>query len=353
MPERIACDFVSGSYNTAHQGSHKWIEWIASLFFSSSFLLIAFASGIDSYVVSAYGATGLEASPVLDTMYTCWGGTRPGPSLALAVSRWHVSCHAFPGGNASRSAAKGRCGQRVVAGSVTITTHQARPVCTYLVPRVVVLRLRAAHGVRLDELFVLLDLLAVHLSKQLHAELDVDDERVTSVLREVLADYNAQHLEVVRMRGHCVRRNDPATRTQFVCQGELVEMPVLVRDQPKSDQRQALARLLGHDDKPQKRQRFREVVGGAREVAHDGLVPLLPETDELVVLTDDLAGPLGEVEREGRLVCAEVVDVEHKLLREELGGPPDHPADPGVYQSVLSAYQYGARPLSDGRVPTL
>lgn len=220
----------------------------------------------------------------------------------------------------------------------------------YLVARVVVLRLRAAHGVRLDELFVLLDLIAVHLLKQLHAELDIDDERVTSVLCKVLADYDTQHLEVIRMRGHGIRWNDPAARTQSMSQGELIEMPIRVRCQPKSDQRQTLTRLLGHDDKPQKRQRFREVVGSAREVAHDGLVPLLPEADELVVLTNDLTGPLGEVERERRLVCTEVVDVEHKLLGEELGGPPDHPTDAGVYQPVLSCCQPCSHPLGNGRV---
>jgi hypothetical protein len=45
--------------------------------------------------------------------------------------------------------------------------------------------------------------------------------------------------------------------------------------------------------------------------------------DELVVLGDDLAGALGEVEREGGLVGAEVVDVEDELLGQVLLVAPD------------------------------
>jgi hypothetical protein len=37
---------------------------------------------------------------------------------------------------------------------------------------------------------------------------------------------------------------------------------------------------------------------------------MLAEADQLVVLADDLRGAFGEVEREGGLVGAEVVDVE-------------------------------------------
>jgi hypothetical protein len=62
---------------------------------------------------------------------------------------------------------------------------------------------------------------------------------------------------------------------------------------------------------------------------------VLAEPDELVVLTDDLRGALGEVEGEGGLVRAEVVDVEDELLGEELGRAPDYPADTGVDKSVL------------------
>ena len=56
-----------------------------------------------------------------------------------------------------------------------------------------------------------------------------------------------------------------------------------------------------------------EVVGGAGEVLHDAAVAGLAETDQLVVLGDDLTSASREVQREGRLVGAEVVDVEDEF----------------------------------------
>jgi len=61
---------------------------------------------------------------------------------------------------------------------------------------------------------------------------------------------------------------------------------------------------------------------------------VLSEADQLVILTDDLGGAFGEVEGEGGLVSAEVVDVEHKLFGEEFGGSPDDPAYTGVDEAV-------------------
>ena len=56
-----------------------------------------------------------------------------------------------------------------------------------------------------------------------------------------------------------------------------------------------------------------EVVGGTSEVDHDAAVAGLAETDQLVVLGDDLTSASREVQREGRLVGAEVVDVEDEF----------------------------------------
>jgi hypothetical protein len=55
----------------------------------------------------------------------------------------------------------------------------------------------------------------------------------------------------------------------------------------------------------------------------------------LVVLSDNLAGATREVEGEGGLVGAEVVDVEDEFLREVFGVAPDDPADAGVDEAVL------------------
>lgn len=53
---------------------------------------------------------------------------------------------------------------------------------------------------------------------------------------------------------------------------------------------------------------------------------MLAEADKLVVLADHLGGAFREVEGEGSLVCAEVVDVEDELLWEVFRRAPDDPA---------------------------
>ena len=57
---------------------------------------------------------------------------------------------------------------------------------------------------------------------------------------------------------------------------------------------------------------------------------MLAETDELIVLSDDLGGAFGKVESERRLVCTEVVDVEDELFGEVFWFTPDDPAYTGV-----------------------
>ena len=54
-------------------------------------------------------------------------------------------------------------------------------------------------------------------------------------------------------------------------------------------------------------------LGGAREVEHDAAVAFLAETDELVVLSNDLTSATREVQRKGSLVGSKVVDVEDEL----------------------------------------
>ena len=54
----------------------------------------------------------------------------------------------------------------------------------------------------------------------------------------------------------------------------------------------------------------------------------------MIVLADDLGGALGEVEGEGSLIGAEVVDVEDEFFGEVFGGAPDDPADAGVDEAL-------------------
>jgi hypothetical protein len=65
---------------------------------------------------------------------------------------------------------------------------------------------------------------------------------------------------------------------------------------------------------------------------------MLSEADQLVVLADDLGRAFGEVESEGGLVGAEVVDVEDKFFGEVFGGAPDDPAYTGINEAVPFNY---------------
>lgn len=184
-----------------------------------------------------------------------------------------------------------------------------------------------------------LDRLHVRLLQQPQAESDVMDEHVASALGEVLPHDDAQHLELLGVRRHRVRGDDPAPGAQVVGERKLVVVAVLSALggalEAEGHEGQALAAALGHDDEAVALEDLGEVVGGAGQVAHDGLIALLAEADELVVLADDLGGALGEVEREGGLLGAEVVDVEDEVLGEVLVRAPDDPANTGVDEAVL------------------
>jgi hypothetical protein len=104
--------------------------------------------------------------------------------------------------------------------------------------------------------------------------------------------------------------------------------------QAESHEGEALSVALGHDDEAELGEGVGEVVCCAGEVGHDGAVAVLAEADELVVLPDDLGGSFGEVEREGGLVCAEVVDVEDEFFGEVFGAAPDDPAYTWVNEAV-------------------
>ena len=97
---------------------------------------------------------------------------------------------------------------------------------------------------------------------------------------------------------------------------------------------QTVAGLLGHDDEAELLEGVGEVVSGAGQVRHDGAVTVLSEADQLVVLADDLGSAFGKVQGEGRLVGAQVVDVEDEFFGEKFGGAPDYPAYAWVDEAV-------------------
>lgn len=127
----------------------------------------------------------------------------------------------------------------------------------------------------MDKLLLLPDALAVHALQQRLALLDVGDQPVAPVARKVLAHHDAQHLEILGVRRHRVRRHHPAAHAQLVRERELVVVALVFlafgeRGQAEGDEREALAGLLGHDDEAEGGEGVGEVVGGSGEVGLDG-----------------------------------------------------------------------------------
>lgn len=112
------------------------------------------------------------------------------------------------------------------------------------------------------------------------------------------------------MRSHRVSRHHPSSLSELMREGKFVINSLDLVVKAKGNKRKTHAVFLAHDDEVELCERIGEVVGCAGEVSHDGAVSTLSETDELVVLTDDLRSAFGEIECEGCLVSAQVVDVE-------------------------------------------
>lgn len=199
-----------------------------------------------------------------------------------------------------------------------------------------VLLTASARAMRLHVVHVVREqLLLVHLDQLVEGKLQVRHKSVATRAREVFTHDNTHHAQVLRMRRHGVRWHDPAALAQLVGDGELIEVVLARRVEAEGNERQAFAAGLRHEQEAHGLHGGGEVVGGAGQVQHDAAVAGFTQADQLVVLRDDLASASREVQRERRLVGAEVVDVEDEFFGEELGVAPDDPADAGVDEAVL------------------
>ena len=144
----------------------------------------------------------------------------------------------------------------------------------------VVCRLSTVEVVLVDEFLLALHAILVHLLQELHAQFDILDEGLASASGEVLPHDDTQHLEILRLRSHCVCRHNPAANPQLMCQGELVIRPLSfsIWRQAECHQRKSIARLLGHYDKSERLKGVGKIVGRESKISHDLGVPLLAQT---------------------------------------------------------------------------
>jgi hypothetical protein len=200
-------------------------------------------------------------------------------------------------------------------------------------------------------LLITLQRLPIHLLQHTQRQLNIRHQTIASILRKVLPHNHTHKLQLIGMRCHRISRNDPTPLAELMRDRELVEMMTRLGIDAEGDEGEGSTPTGRHDEEAQLLQLGGEVVGCAGEVHHDGAIATLAKADELVVLTDDLRGALREVEGEGCLVGAEVVDVEDELFGEELGGAPDHPADARVDEAVFVAGDVDADNALEAEVP--
>jgi len=222
-----------------------------------------------------------------------------------------------------------------------------------LISEVLVHLLMTASGgaVLLDLLLVLLDLLFIHLAQSLHGQFYVTYERVTSTVREVLANNNTHHLQTLRVGSHGVCRNDPTTLSELMCDGELIKLVAVIWVETEGNQRETIATSLRHELEAHLLNRGSQIVSGFGQVEHDGAVAVLAQADQLVVLAQDLGSTTREVESKRSLISTEVVDVEDELGRQVLGVTPDAPTNTGVDKTVLVARHVDGDDLLKTEVP--
>lgn len=118
---------------------------------------------------------------------------------------------------------------------------------------------------------------------------------------------------------------------------KLIEQVAIIGVKTECNQRKTLTTSFGHEQEAHLLDGGSQVVGGLCQVEHDGAVARLAETDQLVVLAQDLGSAAGEVQGQRSLVSTQVVDVEDQFCGKELGITPDAPADTGVDETIFVA----------------
>jgi hypothetical protein len=134
-----------------------------------------------------------------------------------------------------------------LANRMRLASLPLQAVLLILIMRAVVLRLARMSSMLVDMLVVLLNLLRLHSVQDLHAQLDIVQQLVTSRLGEVLSDDNSQHLEIVGVRSHGIGWHDPRALAELVSESEFVVVLVGLFVQTEGHERQTGAVLLGHD----------------------------------------------------------------------------------------------------------
>ena len=162
--------------------------------------------------------------------------------------------------------------------------------------------------------------------------LDVDYQTIAPCAGKILPHHHPHKLQRFAMRGHRVCGHHPPALAEVMCHVKLVETKLFFRlIETESHEREPLSTALAQNDEPEVGEAGGKIVSCPGQIGHNELITMFSEANQLVILSDDLGGAFGKVQRKGGLVGSKVVDVEDEFFGKEFGRAPDTPAHAGVH----------------------
>ena len=171
-----------------------------------------------------------------------------------------------------------------------------------------------------------------------HIDADIVEELVGHVAAESLLAEHTHHNDILDIRGHCVGGHHPSALGELVLKVE--ESPlggflIVGLHHPDEDRIGGLLRIV---DKLRELGDFGvQVAAYAHRVGLYCLVALESETDELIVLAENLGCRTREVEADLTDFGTEIVDRETHVGGQILLVAPNHPSEARINEAELMA----------------
>src|SRR5579862_478349 len=155
---------------------------------------------------------------------------------------------------------------------------------------------------------------------------NVFQQKIAEVAAHAVTNKNALDHEILAVRGHRVGRHLPSARAEPI--GKIVKSEAVVLDlfEHPANCGKSAAAVVDDAERAHFAELGRDVLGGVITGVLDSAVAFETEPQKIVILANDLTGRTRKVQREGRHIAAEIVDVENELFRQIRMIAPYHPA---------------------------
>ena len=181
----------------------------------------------------------------------------------------------------------------------------------------------------------------------------VVDQQRAEIAADAVPDQNPLNRQILHIGGQRIGGHLPAASTQPICQVVEAEARVDAVFHFPAQRRNARVHLAVVDDL--ERSQLFDLVGDVLGRVVAGRVNLAvafpAQSQEVVVLADDLAAGAREVQRDVAHVAAQVVHPEHQFVRQVLFFAPDDPADAQRRQAEFVARRVDRLDARNAEVP--